>query len=82
MYQKLFKFKTDQKNEGICYILQHHFEKGDNASQACEKTWGVYGEGVVSKSAALKWFARFRCGNFNVKDEYCSGRTITKMTGY
>ena len=58
----------DQNKEKICYILQYYFDNGDNASQACEKSYGVYGEGAVSKSTARKCFARFRSGNFNVKD--------------
>jgi len=34
----------------------------------------------LSKSATQKWFARFRAGNFDVKDEPCSGRPITKKS--
>ena len=34
----------------------------------------------ISKSAARKWFARFRTGNFNVKDEPRSGRPITEKS--
>ena len=56
--------------------VQYHFNKGENASRACEKICGVYGEGAVSKSAARKWFARFRFGNFDVKDELHSNRSI------
>jgi len=33
-----------------------------------------------SKLAARKWFARFRAGNFDVKDEPCSGRSITEKS--
>ena len=47
-------------------ILQYYFDKGDNASQACEKICGVYGEGTVTKSAARECFARFRSRNFDV----------------
>ena len=62
------------------YILQYYFDKGDNASQDCEKICGVYGEGAVSKSAARKWFARFRSRNFDVKDEPRSNRPITEKS--
>ena len=68
----------DQNKERIRYILQYQFCKGDNASQACEKICSVYGEGAVTKSAARKWFVRFRSRNFNIKDEALSGRPITK----
>ena len=68
----------DQNKEKIRYILQYHFDKGDDASQACEKICGVYDEGSVSKSAARKWFARCRSRNFDVKDEPRPGRAITE----
>ena len=56
----------DQNKEKIRYTLQYHFDKGDDASQACEKDFGVYGEGALLKSAARKWFARFHSRNFDV----------------
>jgi len=34
-----------------------------------EKICAIYGEDTLSKSAAREWFARFRAGNFDVKDE-------------
>jgi len=49
--------------EKIRYILQYH-DKGKNATQACEKICAIYGEDTLSKSAARKWFTRFRAGNF------------------
>ena len=64
----------DQNKQKIHYILKYYFNKGDNASQASERICGVYGEGALSKSAARKWFTRFHFGNFDVKDEPCSGR--------
>ena len=67
----------DQNKEKIRYILPYHFDK-DNASQACEQIFMVYGEGAVSKSIACKVFARFSSGNFDVRDEPCSGQPITE----
>jgi len=60
--------KMNQNSEKIRYILRYHFDQGDNASQACEKIFDVYGEDALSKSAARKWFTRFRSGNFDDKD--------------
>ena len=34
----------------------------------------VYGEGVIGKSTARKWFAKFKNGNFDIDDTPCSGR--------
>ena len=35
---------------------------------------------TLSKSAARKWFARFRAGKHDVKDEPRSGRSITEKS--
>jgi len=66
--------------EKIRYILQYHYDKGKNTAQACEKICAIYDEDTLSKSAARKWFARFRAGNFDVKDEPRSGRSITEKS--
>ncbi|KYM76732.1 hypothetical protein ALC53_12827 [Atta colombica] len=62
--------------EKIRYILQYHYDKGKNAAQTCEQICAIYGEDILSKSAARKWFAHFRAENFDVKDEPRSGRPI------
>jgi len=64
-----FILKMEINKEKIRYILQYHYDKGKNAAQACEKICAIYGEDTVSKSVAWKSFARFRAGNFNVKDD-------------
>ena len=66
--------------EKIRYILQYHYDKGKNAAQACEKICAIYGEDTLLKSAAQKWFALFRAGNFDVKDEPRSARPITEKS--
>jgi len=63
-----FILKMEINKEKIRYILQYHYDKGKNAAQACEKIYAIYGENILSKSAARK-FAHFRAGNFDVKDE-------------
>ena len=68
-----FILKMEINKEKIRYILQYHYDKGKNAAQTCEKICVIYGEDTLSKSAAR--FARFRVGNFNVKDEPRSGST-------
>ncbi len=65
-------------SEKIRYILQYHYDQGENASQAREKICGVYGQDTLSKATAKRWFARFRSGNFDVKDAPRSGRPITE----
>ncbi|KAG5316743.1 SETMR methyltransferase, partial [Acromyrmex insinuator] len=66
--------------EKIRYILQYYYNKGKNAAQAYEKICVIYDEDTLSKSAARKWFAHFRIGNFDVKDEPRSDRPITEKS--
>ena len=80
--ESYFILKIEINKEKIRYILQYHYDKGKNAVQACEKICAIYGEDTLSKSAAQKWFARFRAGNFDVKDEPRSGRPITKKSDH
>lgn len=65
-------------SEKFRYILQYYFDKGKNASQACEKICAVYGEGTLSKATAKRWFAKFRSGDLDIKDEPRSGRPVVK----
>ena len=65
-------------NEKLHYILQYYYNKGKNAAQACGKICTMYVESILSKSAAQKWFARIRSGNFNLKDNSGSGRPISE----
>ena len=60
--------------------MQYHYDKDKNVAQICEKICAIYGEDTLSKSAARKWFARFRAGNCDVKDEPRSGRPITEKS--
>lgn len=62
--------------EKIRYILQFFFDQRESAAQACEKICAVYGPDALSKTGAKQWFARFRSGNFDVKDAPRSGRPV------
>ena len=68
----------EKSNEKLRYIFQYYYDKGKNAARACGKICAVYGESILSKSAAQKWFARIRSGNFNLKDNSRSGRPISE----
>lgn len=65
-------------SEKIRHILLFFYEKGENAAQARQNICAVYGEDTLSKSAARKWFARFRSGNLEVKDAPRTGRPIVE----
>ena len=62
----------------IRHILLFYFLKGKNAAQARRKLCGVYGDECLSERQCQNWFARFRSGNFDVKDEPRPGREIVE----
>jgi len=43
--------------------------------QTCKKICAIYDEDAVKERVSQKWFARFRCGNFSVKDKPHLGRS-------
>ena len=46
-----------------------YFRNRKNAAQAHRKLCGVYGDDCISERQCQNWFARFRYGNFDVKDD-------------
>ena len=63
------------------HILLFYFYiafKGKNAAQAHQKLCDVYGEMCFSERQCQNWFARFRSGHFDVKDEPRPGRPIVE----
>ena len=60
------------------HILLFYFRKGKNAAQAHQKLCGVYCDECLSERHCQNWFARFRSGNFDVKDEPRPGRSIVE----
>ena len=63
----------DQK-EHFRHILLFYFRKGKNASQAHKKLCAVYGDEAIKERQCQNWFAKFRSGDFSLKDEKRSGR--------
>ena len=56
------------------YILLYYFRKGKNAVQDRKKLYDVYGEKSLTERQCQNWFARFRSGDFDLKDAPRSGR--------
>ena len=56
------------------YILLYFFRKDKNAMQARKKLYDIYGEKSLTERQCQNWFARFRSGDFYLKDAPCSGR--------
>ena len=57
------------------HILLYYFRKGKNAVQA-QKKFYVYGEKSLTECQCQNLFARFRSGDFHLKDAPRSGRPI------
>ena len=62
------------KNHHFRHLLLFAFNRGQKAAEAAREICSVYGEGVIGESTAQKWFARFKKGDFEVKDLPRSGR--------
>ncbi|XP_018057226.1 PREDICTED: histone-lysine N-methyltransferase SETMAR-like [Atta colombica] len=60
--------------EYIRHILFYYFKKGKKATEAREKLRRICGRNVVRKQQCQNWFARFRDGDFSVKDAHRSDR--------
>ena len=56
------------------HILLYYFRKGKNAMQARKKLYDVYGGKSLTQCQCQNWFARFRSGDFDLKDAPRSGR--------
>ncbi|KOX81057.1 Histone-lysine N-methyltransferase SETMAR [Melipona quadrifasciata] len=56
------------------HLMLFFYRKGKNATQAANRICAVYGEGAVAERTVRKWFARFKAGDFNLKDQGRPGR--------
>jgi len=58
------------------HILLFYYRKGKNAVQDRKNLSDVYGEGALTVRQCQNWFAKFRSGNFDLKDAPRSGRLV------
>ena len=54
----------------------YYFRKDKNASQAHKKLSAVYGNEASKERQCQNWFAKFRSGNFSLKNAQRSGRPV------
>ena len=57
-----------------CHILLYYSRKGKKAVQARKKLYDVHGKKSLTEHLCQNWFARFRSGDFDLKDAPRSGR--------
>ena len=62
------------KKQHFCHLLFFAFHRGQKAVETAQDICMVYGEGVIGKRTARKWFAKFKNGNFDIDNMPCSGR--------
>ncbi|XP_047367610.1 histone-lysine N-methyltransferase SETMAR-like [Vespa velutina] len=58
------------------HILLYYFRKGKIASQAQKKLCAVYENEALKERHCQNWFARFRSGDFSLKNAQRSGRPV------
>ena len=81
MYQLVqFRFypnlKMEEQDTHFRHILLYYFRKGKNASQAHKKLCALYGNVALKERQCQNWFAKFRSGDFSVKNAQRSGRPV------
>ncbi|GIY06482.1 histone-lysine N-methyltransferase SETMAR [Caerostris darwini] len=54
-------------------IILYHFQKGKNASQAHKKLCAAYGNEALKERQCQNWFAKYRSGDFSLKNDQRSG---------
>lgn len=62
------------KNEHFRHHLLFAYNRGAKAADAARELCAVYGEGAIADRTARDWFAKFKIGNFDLKDAPRSGR--------
>ena len=56
------------KKQRFPHLLFFAFHQGRKAAEAAWDICMVYGEDVIGKSMARKWFVKFKNGNFDIND--------------
>ncbi|RWR98918.1 Histone-lysine N-methyltransferase SETMAR-like protein, partial [Dinothrombium tinctorium] len=65
-----------EKNEHFRHLLLFAFNQGSKAAKAARDICAVYGEDAIAERTARDWYAKFKNGNFDLKDAPRSGRPV------
>ncbi|RWR98798.1 Histone-lysine N-methyltransferase SETMAR-like protein, partial [Dinothrombium tinctorium] len=63
-----------EKNEHFRHLFA--FNQGSKAAKAARDIFAVYGEDAIAERTAHDWYAKFKNGNFDLKDEPRSDRPV------
>lgn len=58
------------------HCLRYEFAQGKSATAATQNICNAYGENAVNVRSAQRWFNKFRSGNFSLKDDTRSSKTL------
>ena len=72
----------ENQKEHFRHILLFYFRKGKNASQAHKKLCAVYGDEALKERQCQNWFAKFRSGDFSLKDEKRKTKELPTLNSY
>ena len=64
------------KNEHFRHLLLFAFNQGSKTAKAARNICSVYGEGAIAEGTVRDWYAKFKNGNFDLKDAPRSGRPV------
>lgn len=64
-----------EKNEHFLHLL-FAFNQGSKATEAAHNICAVYGVGAIAERTARDWYAKFKKGNFDLKDAPRSRRPV------
>ena len=68
--------KMEEDKQHFQHIMLYYFKKDRNATKMQKKICAVYGEGAVTDRTCLKWFAKFRAGDFSLDNAPQLGRQV------
>ncbi|CAD6996696.1 unnamed protein product [Ceratitis capitata] len=64
----------DNEKDHMCQIMSYEFRKGKTVDAATKDIREVFLDRAPAFRTVKKWFAKFRSGDFNLKDQPRSGR--------
>ena len=68
--------KMECQVEHFRHLLLFAFNQGSKSAKAAGDICAVYGEGAIAERTARDWYAKFKNGNFDLKDAPRSGRPV------
>ena len=61
------------------HVMLYEFKKGNSAAETARNIHSVYGEECVNERTCRRWFAKFRGGDFTLKDEDRIGHVLLNL---